>query len=249
MGACSNTEELRRDYLQEVNFEYTKKLWKAACEYKFPFIYASSAATYGDGALGFSDDVNLIPKLKPLNLYGESKQLFDLFVLDEVTRAHTPPQWAGLKFFNVYGPGEEHKGSQASVLFHARNQFLERAFVRLFKSHNPNFKDGEQLRDFIYVEDAASVALACGEGRVKSGIYNVGTGKARTFKDLVYAVAGALGVESKIEYIDTPLNLRDKYQYKTQAEIKKLRSAGFAESFRSLEEGANTYMKYLSDFS
>jgi len=249
MGACSSTEEFREDYLREVNTDYSKKLWQISCEQKINFIYASSAATYGDGSQGFSDDPALIPNLKPLNPYGVSKHRFDLFVLDQVT---TPPVWAGLKFFNVYGPGEDHKGSQANVVFHATNQVLRDGVIELFKSHNSQFKDGEQKRDFVYVGDVVRVcmkfAFANREESLLSGIYNVGTGKARSFLDLARAVFKATKRQEKIEFIDTPEKLRAGYQYYTQAEMGRLIKAGYKDLFVSLEQGTEEYLRLESSW-
>lgn len=243
IGACSNTDEFREDYLKKVNIDYSKMLWKLASDRKIPFFYASSAATYGDGMQGFSDDPAGFPGLKPLNPYGRSKQSFDLWALEEAIVDRTPPRWAGFKFFNVYGPGEDHKGGQASVLFHARKQFQTTGGMKLFRSHREDVKDGEQKRDFVWVGDVVETMLAFAEAPLKSGIYNVGTGEARTFLDLAKAVAGSLGIECRIEFIDTPEKLRPGYQYFTQAELKNLRAAGYTKPFTSLEEGARLYLK------
>lgn len=246
MGACSNTDEFREDYLREVNLKYSRDVWTACTRYKVPLLYASSAATYGDGTQGFSDDPTLTPKLRPLNPYGWSKQYFDLFVLEEVQKGKTPPFWSGFKFFNVYGPGEDHKGGQASVLFHARRQFLEKGFVRLFKSHKEGVADGEQKRDFVWVGDVADALFSFARGGLTPGIYNLGTGEARTFIDLAEAVAKSLGKECKIEFIETPEKLRKGYQYFTEAELDHLRAAGYEKPFTSLEEGAQKYVKEWS---
>jgi len=237
MGASSRTDEVREDFLARVNVGYSQDLWKICTDQKIPLVYASSASTYGNGEQGYSDDPALSSQLRPLNPYGWSKLNFDLWALDEAQAGRSPPQWAGLRFFNVYGPGESHKGSQASVVHHARSQFLEKGFVKLFKSANPKYGDGKQMRDFVFVGDCAAVSIACIHGQVRSGIYNVGTGQARTWLDLTTAVAGALGVEHKIEFIETPAALRAHYQYFTQADLTRLRAAGYARPFTELPEG------------
>jgi ADP-L-glycero-D-manno-heptose 6-epimerase len=203
-------------------------------------VYASSAATYGDGELGYKDDHDLPYKLKPLNLYGRSKNEFDKWVLKEKKQ---PPFWAGLKFFNVYGPNEYHKERMASVIFHSFNQIKLSGKVKLFKSHKPEFKDGEQLRDFVYVKDVVDICYWLMNEKPTSGLYNLGTGKARTFKDLVTAIFKSLDKEPVIEFIDTPIDIRDKYQYFTEADMNKLRNEGYKEDFYSLEEGVETYVK------
>jgi ADP-L-glycero-D-manno-heptose 6-epimerase len=202
-------------------------------------VYASSGATYGEGDLGYSDDHELPFKLKPLNPYGESKNDFDKWALSQEKK---PYFWAGLKFFNVYGPNEYHKGRMASVVFHAFNQIQASGGMKLFRSHRPDFKDGEQLRDFVYVKDVCSVCLFLMEHRSNSGIYNLGSGKARTFLDLARATFKALGKEEKIEFVDTPADIRDKYQYFTEARMEKLRSIGYDKPFTSLEEGVEDYV-------
>ena len=207
-------------------------------------MYASSAATYGLGELGYDDNESLIPQLKPLNPYGDSKNDFDIWALQQEKK---PFFWAGLKFFNVYGPNEYHKGRMASVIFHAYNQIKATEKMKLFRSHNPNFKDGEQMRDFIYVKDLIEVCLFFMHHRKDSGIYNLGSGKARTFKDLVTNTFLAMDKTPDISFIDTPEDIRDKYQYFTQANMSKLRSIGFTRPFHTLEEGISEYVKdYLS---
>jgi ADP-L-glycero-D-manno-heptose 6-epimerase len=212
-------------------------------EFGLPLVYASSAATYGDGSLGYSDNESLIPSLKPLNPYGISKNEFDKWVLD---RERKPFFWAGLKFFNVYGPNEFHKGRMASVVYHAYRQIKETGKMKLFRSHHPDYKDGEQLRDFIYVKDVTAVIRFLMEQRPISGIFNLGTGKAETFLELVNQTFRAMGKEPRIEFVDTPADIRDKYQYFTQADMQKLRSAGYHNDFSTLTEGVSDYVgKYL----
>ncbi|MFN6037658.1 MAG: ADP-glyceromanno-heptose 6-epimerase [Bacteroidota bacterium] len=240
IGARTDTTEFDYKILNALNLDYTKALWKFATDNQIPFVYASSAATYGLGEFGYEDDESKIEKLKPLNPYGESKNEFDKWVLKQTT---TPPYWVGLKFFNVYGPNEFHKGRMASVIFHSFNQIKEKGGVKLFCSHNTEYKDGEQLRDFIYVKDVIKVCLFLYKNKIKSGIYNLGTGKARTFLDLAKNTFAASGVEPKIEFIDTPADIRDKYQYFTEAKMNKLKSQGYPEAFYSLEEGVNDYVK------
>ncbi len=204
-------------------------------------MYASSAATYGNGEYGYKDDENIIPELKPLNAYAVSKNQFDIWALEQ--KRH-PPFWTGLKFFNVYGPNEYHKGRMASVVFHAYQQIKDRGFIKLFRSHNPNYKDGEQLRDFIYVKDLIDVCVWLMQNKPANGIYNLGTGKARTFNDLATSIYKFLNLKSKLEYIDTPLDIRDKYQYFTEADMSKLRAAGYSKPFMTLEEGIEDYMQH-----
>ena len=237
MGACSSTDEMRVDYLNEVNVEYSKRVWRECTRRKIPLVYASSGATYGAGEAGFSDEPSTIAKLQPLNPYGWSKQKFDLYVLEAVERGEAPPQWAGLKFFNVYGGGEEHKGKQVSVVYVAWKQIRETGKLKLFRSHRADVRDGEQMRDFVYVGDVVSACLSFAKGKAQSGIYNIGTGQARTFLDLGRAVFKAMGRDKKIEYVDTPQNLRAHYQYYTQADLSRLRAAGYDSEFTSLEKG------------
>jgi ADP-L-glycero-D-manno-heptose 6-epimerase len=245
IGARTDTTEFNKEIFDELNLNYTKKLWSICAKSSIPFIYASSAATYGLGEFGYDDDdVSIIPKLRPLNPYGDSKNDFDKWALQQKTR---PPYWVGLKFFNVYGPNEYHKGRMASVIFHAFNQIEQNGKVKLFRSHNPNYTDGGQLRDFIYVKDLCSVILFLHKNKVANGIYNLGTGTARTFLDLAKNTFKAMGVEENIEFIDTPIDIRDKYQYFTEAKMNKLVKAGYTKPFSTLEEGLSDYVKnYLS---
>lgn len=240
IGARTDTTEFDKNTLNKLNFDYTKKLWKICIKHGLPLLYASSAATYGLGENGFEDSHEIIPQLKPLNPYGESKNEFDKWALNQEKK---PFQWVGLKFFNVYGPNEFHKARMASVIFHAYNQIQKTGKMKLFRSHHSNYKDGEQLRDFIYVKDVVSICLFLMENRNISGIYNVGTGKARTFKDLANAVFAALNLNSEIEYIDTPADIRDKYQYFTEAKMDKLKQAGYQKDFYSLEAGVKDYVQ------
>ena len=245
IGARTDTAEFNKPLLDELNLNYSKEIWKLCTEFAIPLVYASSAATYGDGSLGYRDDHDLIPKLQPLNPYGISKNEFDKWVL---TQTSTPPYWCGLKFFNVFGPNEYHKGRMASVVFHAFNQIRDTGSVKLFRSHNPEFKDGEQLRDFIYVKDVIDVMYFLMNHQQNSGIYNLGTGEARTFIDLVNATFFAMNKESNIEYIPTPVDIRDKYQYFTEATMDKLKSIGYEKPFTSLEQGIMEYVQwYLAD--
>lgn len=239
MGAQSSTTERDFDYLYNNNFEYTKSLWNYCAEKQIPFIYASSAATYGDGEKGFDDKMD-IDELLPLNGYGYSKQLFDQWVKHQATVF--PSQYVGLKFFNVYGPNEYFKGSMASMVFHGYHQIINTGKIRLFKSCNPEYKDGEQLRDFVYVKDICKVILWLLDNQNVSGLYNVGTGEANSFRALAEATFKALGMEPNIEYIDMPEHLKEKYQYYTQADMNKLISAGYGLPFFTLEEGVNDYV-------
>lgn len=239
MGAQSATTEKDFDYLWKNNFEYTKALWNYCAEKQISFIYASSAATYGDGEEGFDDKMD-IDSLLPLNGYGYSKQLFDQWVKHQAKTF--PKQHVGLKFFNVYGPNEYFKGSMASMIFHGYKQIQESGKVRLFKSCNPNYEDGGQLRDFVYVKDICSVIKWLLENPQVSGLFNVGTGRAQSFKELAEATFHALGLESNIEYIEMPEHLKKKYQYYTKAEMRKLREVGYNKEFMDLEAGARDYV-------
>ncbi|SEI58054.1 ADP-glyceromanno-heptose 6-epimerase precursor [Dyadobacter koreensis] len=247
IGARTDTTEFDKNIFDELNLNYSKEIWEKCVSYQIPLVYASSAATYGLGELGYDDNESLIPQLKPLNPYGDSKNDFDIWALQQEKK---PFFWAGLKFFNVYGPNEYHKGRMASVIFHAFNQIKATDKMKLFRSHNPNFKDGEQMRDFIYVKDLIEVCLFFMHHRKDSGIYNLGSGKARTFKDLVTSTFVAMDKTPDISFIDTPEDIRDKYQYFTQANMGKLRSIGFTRPFHTLEEGVSEYVKdYLSSGS
>ena len=240
IGARTDTTEFDMQVFEILNIEYSKQIWNRCTEQQIPLIYASSAATYGLGELGYSDNHEVVEKLKPLNPYGISKNEFDKWVLKQEKQ---PPFWAGLKFFNVYGPNEYHKGRMASVILHAFYQINETGKVKLFRSHNPEFKDGEQLRDFVYVKDLADVIGFLMENRPASGLYNLGTGKARTFLDLAKATFNAMDKEPDIKFIDTPEDIRDKYQYFTQADMTKLRKAGYTKPFTSLEDGVTDYVR------
>ncbi|MDR0605196.1 MAG: ADP-glyceromanno-heptose 6-epimerase [Bacteroidales bacterium] len=239
IGARTDTTETNWELLDELNLIYSQQIWDNCAVYEIPLIYASSAATYGAGEHGYSDRHDIVEKLKPLNLYGVSKNEFDKWAL---TQENEPPFWAGLKFFNVYGPNEYHKKRMASVIFHAFNQIVNEGKVKLFRSHNPDFRDGEQSRDFIYVKDILDVIIFLMKTQSYSGIYNLGTGHARSFLDLVKATFKAMNKEENIEFIDTPLDIRDKYQYFTEANMEKLKKAGYDKPFTSLEEGVHDYI-------
>lgn len=239
IGARTDTAEFNKDILNVLNLEYTKQMWERCSNFEIPLIYASSAATYGLGELGYKDDHDIVEKLVPLNPYGESKNEFDKWALKS---ENAPPFWAGLKFFNVYGPNEYHKVRMASVIMHAFGQIKDTGKVKLFKSHNPKFKDGEQLRDFVYVKDVVDVIWYLMKNEPESGIYNLGTGKARTFVDLANATFAAMEKDPVIEFIDTPMDIRDKYQYYTEADMNKLRDAGYEKEFTSLEDGVKDYV-------
>lgn len=244
LGARTDTTEFNFRVLDSLNTSYSKVLWEIAATRGIPMVYASSAATYGMGEWGFDDNESLVPQLKPLNPYGLSKQLFDVHVLQSVAR---PPFWAGLKFFNVYGPHENHKGRMASVIFHAWKQIRETGKLHLFESHRSDFVHGGQLRDFIHVNDVVAVCCFFLENRKTSGIFNVGTGKARSFNDLAAAVFSAMKRDAVVDYIPTPLDIRDKYQYFTEAKMEKLKSAGYRSGFLPLEEGVNSYIAWLEN--
>jgi ADP-L-glycero-D-manno-heptose 6-epimerase len=244
IGARTDTTEFNVDIFNELNLNYTKSLWQICSTHKIPLIYASSAATYGLGEFGYDDDETKINSLKPLNPYGDSKNDFDKWAIQQT---QMPPHWYGLKFFNVYGPNEYHKSRMASVIFHSFNQINSTGKVKLFRSHNPKYSDGGQLRDFVYVKDVVDVLAFLFEKHPKSGIYNLGSGKARSFSDLAKSTFNALGKTPDIEFIDTPIDIRDKYQYFTEANMAKLKAAGFTKEFTSLEEGVTDYVKnYLS---
>jgi ADP-L-glycero-D-manno-heptose 6-epimerase len=246
LGACTDTMVLDEAYLRKTNLEYSQAIWEYASRERVPLVYASSGATYGDGSQGYDDDEALLPKLEPLNPYGMSKQLFDLWALERERAGERPPHWSGFKFFNVYGFGERHKNKMASVALHARDQILKTGKARLFKSHREGIADGEQKRDFVSVEDVVSVLHFAREKPIDRGIFNLGTGRARTFLDLVRGVFAALGRPVHIEFIVTPEVLRTRYQYFTEARMERLRREGYAKPFLSLEEGVARYMKRLS---
>jgi ADP-L-glycero-D-manno-heptose 6-epimerase len=244
IGARTDTAEFDRTLLWKLNTDYTKELWNICITYGLPLVYASSAATYGLGEFGYDDDHALIPKLKPLNPYGESKNEFDKWAISQEKQ---PYFWAGLKFFNVYGPNEYHKGRMSSVILHTYKQIQKTGEMKLFRSHNPEFKDGEQMRDFVYVKDVVNVLFFLMNHRKNSGVYNLGSGKARTFYDLAASTFYALGQEPRISYIDTPEDIRDTYQYFTEANMQKIRSIGYDLPFHSLEEGIHDYVSnYLT---
>ena len=247
LGARTDTTEFDVSIFNDLNLNYSKEIWKLCVKHDLPLVYASSAATYGLGENGYEDSHLLVEKLVPLNPYGDSKNDFDKWVLNQ---DETPPFWAGLKFFNVYGPNEFHKGRMASVIFHAFNQINSTGGMNLFRSHNPAYKNGEQLRDFVYVKDVVEVCLFLGEAEVESGIYNLGSGKARSFLDLTKNTFMALNVKEDIGFIDTPEDIRDKYQYFTEANMNKLIAAGYDKPFHSLEEGVTDYVtNYLIEGS
>jgi ADP-L-glycero-D-manno-heptose 6-epimerase len=240
IGARTDTTEFDTKIFDELNVDYSKKVWESCVAYQIPLVYASSAATYGLGEIGYEDNEATISSLKPLNPYGDSKNNFDIWALQQEKK---PFFFAGLKFFNVYGPNEYHKGRMASVIWHAYQQIKSNGSLKLFKSHRDDYQDGEQMRDFIYVKDLIDVCVFLMEHRKNSGIYNLGTGKARSFNDLGKATFMALGLEPKINYIDTPVDIRDKYQYYTEATMEKLRGIGYDKDFTSLEEGVKDYVQ------
>ena len=249
MGACSSTTEKDADYLLRNNYQYTRVLANWCESHEVRFVYASSAATYGDGALGYSDDDALTPELRPLNMYGYSKQMFDAWALKQGLLDSI----VGLKFFNVYGPHEAHKGDMRSMVAKSYEQIRCDGFVRLFKSYDSRYKDGEQMRDFVWVGDAVDVVLHFAIGQPEApqeygapgGLFNCGTGKARTWVDLASAVFAAMGKEPTIEFIEMPEVLRGKYQYRTEAAMEKLRKAGYTRAFTSLEDGVREYVAFL----
>jgi ADP-L-glycero-D-manno-heptose 6-epimerase len=245
LGACTDTTEYDVEFLKRVNVEYSQALWNFAARQKIPFVYASSAATYGEGEQGYVDDEATMKDLVPLNPYGDSKLAFDLWALDEEKHRRTPPVWSGFKFFNVYGFGERHKQKMASVVVAAFDQIRSTGRVRLFKSHREGIADGHQSRDFVYVKDVVDVLFFALEKPLARGIYNLGTGEARTFEALALATFAALGKEPAIVYFDTPVELRERYQYFTQADMNKLRRAGYAARFTSLEDGVHEYVQAL----
>lgn len=244
LGARTDTTEMDYTIHDQLNVQYSQGIWNICSSQKIPLIYASSAATYGMGEHGYKDDHDVVLKLAPLNPYGESKNNFDKWALNQ---KNTPPFWAGLKFFNVYGPNEGHKGRMASVIFHTFNQIKKTGGMKLFRSHHEDYRDGEQLRDFIYVKDVVSIIEFMHKGSITSGLYNVGTGEARTFYDLAKLTFLALNKDPDISFIDTPEDIRNKYQYFTEADMTKLKEQGYNLPFHTLEEGVEDYVKnYLS---
>ncbi|MGP8214176.1 MAG: ADP-glyceromanno-heptose 6-epimerase [Bacteroidia bacterium] len=240
IGARTDTTEMNVAIFDKLNLNYSKEVWNLCTEFGLPLVYASSAATYGSGENGYDDDHDVVEKLQPLNPYGISKNDFDKWALKE---KRAPYFWAGLKFFNVYGPNEYHKARMASVIFHAYNQVKDIGEVKLFRSHRPDYKDGEQKRDFVYVKDVVNICYFLLHHRRNSGLYNLGSGKARTFLDLVNNIFYTLDKEPRIKFIDTPLDIRDKYQYFTEANMSKIRSIGYDQPFNTLEQGIHDYVR------
>lgn len=245
LGARTDTTLMDKEVFDELNFNYSKRIWNTCAERQIPLIYASSAATYGDGSLGFKDDHDGIKNLNPLNPYGQSKHDFDVWALSQ---KHAPPQWFGCKFFNVYGPNEYHKSRMASVIFHTFHKIKSTGEMQLFKSHKTEYKDGEQSRDFIYIKDLMSIlTFLMQNSTLPNGIYNCGTGQARTFLDLALSTFAAMNVSENISFIDTPIDIRDTYQYYTEADMTKMKSIGYNQPFHTLEEGITDYVQsYLS---
>ena len=239
LGARTDTTEFNVELFNELNLNYTKSIWQLCSKFSIPLIYASSAATYGLGEFGYDDDETKLNELKPLNPYGDSKNEFDKWAIQQKS---SPFNWQGLKFFNVYGPNEYHKVRMASVILHAFNQIQTTGRVKLFKSHNPKYADGCQLRDFVYVKDVVDVIWFLYNNHPRNGIYNLGSGQARTFLDLAKATFQALNKPENIEFIDTPVDIRDKYQYFTEANMQKLKNVGYKKHFTTLEEGVEDYV-------
>lgn len=239
LGARTDTTEMDYSVFECLNVGFTQQMWSLATQYRVPLLYASSAATYGDGALGYVDDEDIIERLQPLNPYGRSKNEIDKWILKQSTM---PPLWAGFKFFNVFGPNEYHKGRMASVIFHSFNQINATGKVKLFRSHRPDFADGKQIRDFVYVKDVVDVLYWFCRNSHPNGIYNLGTGKARTFLDLATATFHALGKAPVIEFVDIPEDIRDKYQYFTEADMQKMNETAVKHDFYSLEDGVSDYV-------
>lgn len=240
LGARTDTTEFDYSVFEKLNLNYSKNIWNICTNYGIDLYYASSAATYGDGALGYNDDLEIIDKLQPLNPYGLSKNEFDKWAIKQINK---PKHWAGFKFFNVYGPNEYHKKRMASVVFHGYNQIKDEGKIKLFKSHRPDYKDGEQKRDFVYVKDVIKVLFWFLEHRPENSIYNLGTGTARSFIDLAKSIFSAMNINENIEFIDMPKDIRDKYQYFTEANMTKLHNIGYNYSFYSLENGISDYVK------
>ncbi len=246
LGARTDTTEFDYSVFEKLNLNYSKNIWNICSNYGIDLYYASSAATYGDGALGYDDDLEIIDKLQPLNPYGLSKNEFDKWAIKQINK---PKHWAGFKFFNVYGPNEYHKKRMASVVFHGYNQIKDEGKIKLFKSHRPDYKDGEQKRDFVYVKDVIKVLFWFLEHRPENSIYNLGTGTARSFIDLAKSIFSAMNINENIEFIDMPKDIRDKYQYFTEANMTKLHNIGYNYSFYSLENGISDYVKnYLMPY-
>ena len=239
LGACTSTTERDVDYLMQNNFQFSKSLAEWCFWAEKPFIYASSASTYGDGSNGFSDDNQKIMKYRPLNAYGFSKHIFDLWLIEN----NYDEECTGFKFFNVFGPNEYHKGEMASLIYKAYHQVLESGELKLFKSYNPDYKDGESLRDFIYVNDCVDVLMWSLHNRNVKGIFNLGTGKARSWNDLASALFVAMGKNEKVKYVDMPENIRNAYQYFTEAEMGKLHKAGYSKPFTELEDAVKDYVQ------
>lgn len=247
LGARTDTTEMDYSIHKRLNLDYSMDVWRICTSQHIPLVYASSAATYGNGENGYTDSHDIVHQLKPLNPYGISKNEFDIWALKQDA---CPPSWAGVKFFNVYGPNEYHKGRMASVIFHAYNQIKNNGKVKLFRSHNPVYKDGEQIRDFIYVADIVRICTWLMQVQPANGLYNAGTGTARTFNDLVTAIFNTLHLPVNIEYVDTPADIRDKYQYYTEADMKKILAAGYPTPFYTLEDGVREYVDdYLLESS
>lgn len=240
LGARTDTTEMDYEVHRRLNLDYSKTIWQLCAQTNTPLVYASSAATYGSGMEGYADDEKKLDLLEPLNPYGLSKHQFDQWALQQEKQ---PPFWAGLKFFNVYGPNEYHKGRMASVIFHAFNQIQKDGQVKLFRSHHPDYTDGGQMRDFVFVDDIAAMCFWLMENQPVSGIYNAGSGKARTFLDLVRAIFKSMELPENITFIDTPADIRDKYQYFTEADMRKLRAAGFSHTLTDLEDGVAKYVR------
>jgi len=244
LGARTDTTEFDYSIHQKLNVEYSQNIWNWCTVKNIPLVYASSAATYGEGEFGYDDNHDVVPQLHPLNPYGISKNEFDKWVLHQENH---PPFWAGLKFFNVYGPNEYHKARMASVIFHSFKQIKQNRKVKLFKSHKAGYENGEQLRDFVYVKDVIEVCIWLMEHQPGSALYNLGTGQARSFNDLVKATFAGLDLQPAIEYIDMPEDIRDKYQYFTEAKMEKLKQAGYTNEFYPLEKGVDDYVRNYLD--